>query len=764
MEKRRPDGGGANGDDGAMRWWSEISLQPDWLGECGFVDLTPELCYMAEDGEGDILGAASRPGLLLFGSEAVRNPSSGSKNDAEMRKTCADVIFYTGGSVWALDWCPRRSGWFSQNVRSEFLVVGAHPKQSPHHRLGEPLRGKGLLQIWAINLMPEKSSSVKANNGDLGRGMHKGQGRGPNRVRGQESRAASDDFSDDESNMSSSPVDTYTRGTGFNLTRGGREKARGRGRGRGRGKTHLMSEAEASDDENDVTTPGSPPETSNAWIKGRARASRTGGSREVEPSPSARKMPLSKSSVVLPKMVLGIAHEGEVTWDAKWRPVAVAGGASECTEGLDERECMRLGFLAVVLGDGSVQVFDVPLPTTREENGTMGGETEPLIVQMNPIFRSSDLQSNGHKSIPLSVEWSTWAPHDMLLVGCHDGTVAVFKVFPCSAPLQESRPLLFFTADFMTLRTVAWAPANCSGSAGKHLIATAGHSGWIRFWDLRDPYQPVYELQISRGVVTSIDWVSDPRCMLITMDDGSVRVLALDKAATDTAVTGKPYTGTPTQGLASYYASYYAMWGVHVSRFSGLVAYCGTDGNVLQFQLTEKALIKEGSRYRQPHFLCGVFAADAESGPMYIISQNLVPPSRAQKTVTNLPTPQFRRDFLTRRNSVLKSSGVGAGFIPSGNPLDMEKPGNKKKKAEEKPSGKSKKSKKSDTGDDAGEEPAEDSEAGDFQNPSDNVQNLPVRVVAVQRLRWNCNSGREKWLAYGGAAGIIRCQYVLSKQ
>ena len=57
--------------------------------------------------------------------------------------------------------------------------------------------------------------------------------------------------------------------------------------------------------------------------------------------------------------------------------------------------------------------------------------------------------------------------------------------------------------------------------------------------------------------------------MLITMDDGSVRVLALDKAATDTAVTGKPYTGTPTQGLASYYASYYAMWGVHVSRFSG---------------------------------------------------------------------------------------------------------------------------------------------------------------------------------------------------
>lgn len=159
-----------------------------------------------------------------------------------------------------------------------------------------------------------------------------------------------------------------------------------------------------------------------------------------------------------------------------------------------------------------------------------------------------------------------------------------------------------------------------------------------------------------------------------------------------------------------------------------------------------------------------MFAADTETGTMYIISQNLVPPSRAQKAGTDQPTPQFRRDFLTRRNSVLKSNGAEAGFIPSGNPLDMEKPGNKKRKAEEKPSGKSKKSKKSDTGDDGGEELAEESEDADFQNPTGTAQNLPVRVVAVQRLRWNCNRAKETWLAFGGAAGILRCQYVLPKE
>lgn len=212
--------------------------------------------------------------------------------------------------------------------------------------------------------MPGKSSFVNESNGDgtlsftpsgddSRRERLKGRGRGGKWGRG----AASDGFSDEESNTSASPVDTYTTLTGFNLTKGGREKARGRGRGRGRGKTSLkfsQPDVEAFDAETvgpaDDNTPGSPHETLNAWMKGRAHA---GASRKVEASPSSLKLPFSKSLGVLPKIVLGIAHEGEVTWDAKWRPVANEDSASE---GLDERECMRLGFLAVILGDGSVQV------------------------------------------------------------------------------------------------------------------------------------------------------------------------------------------------------------------------------------------------------------------------------------------------------------------------------------------------------------------------------------------------------------------------
>ena len=156
--------------------------------------------------------------------------------------------------------------------------------------------------------------------------------------------------------------------------------------------------------------------------------------------------------------------------------------------------------------------------------------------------------------------------------------------------------------------------------------------------------------------------------------------------------------------------------------------------------MTEKALIKEGSRYRQPHFLCGVFAADSETGTMYVISQAS---GRAPKTGLT-ERPQFRRDFLTRRNAVLKSNGAGgAGLMPSGNPLDMEKPGNKKK---------------------AEQRPPKSNKKGNDEMDTEEPQSLPARVVAVQRLRWNCNKGKETWLAFGGAAGIIRCQYVSPRE
>jgi general transcription factor 3C polypeptide 2 len=43
---------------------------------------------------------------------------------------------------------------------------------------------------------------------------------------------------------------------------------------------------------------------------------------------------------------------------------------------------------------------------------------------------------------------------------------------------------------------------------------------------------------------------------------------------------------------------------------------------------------------------------------------------------------------------------------------------------------------------------------------SESPKDLPPKSVALHRVRWNTNKGSERWLCYGGAAGIIRCQRI----
>lgn len=44
----------------------------------------------------------------------------------------ADVVFFVGGSVWTLDWCPRRPGWSSQVIQNEVLIFEAYCIQHLH--------------------------------------------------------------------------------------------------------------------------------------------------------------------------------------------------------------------------------------------------------------------------------------------------------------------------------------------------------------------------------------------------------------------------------------------------------------------------------------------------------------------------------------------------------------------------------------------------------------------------------------------------------
>lgn len=37
---------------------------------------------------------------------------------------------------------------------------------------------------------------------------------------------------------------------------------------------------------------------------------------------------------------------------------------------------------------------------------------------------------------------------------------------------------------------------------------------------------------------------------------------------------------------------------------------------------------------------------------------------------------------------------------------------------------------------------------------------FPSKLVALHKVRWNKNKGTERWLCYGGTAGIIRFQKI----
>ena len=38
---------------------------------------------------------------------------------------------------------------------------------------------------------------------------------------------------------------------------------------------------------------------------------------------------------------------------------------------------------------------------------------------------------------------------------------------------------------------------------------------------------------------------------------------------------------------------------------------------------------------------------------------------------------------------------------------------------------------------------------------------IAPKMVAMHKVRWNVNKGSERWLCYGGAAGLVRCQEIV---
>nr|GEU38693.1 AT hook, DNA-binding motif-containing protein [Tanacetum cinerariifolium] len=488
-------------------------------------------------------------------------------------------------------------------------------------------------------------------------------------------------------------------------------------------------------------------------------SSATGYSVPLETDPDSCDI---SEDVSLPRLVMCLAHNGKVAWDIKWRPFDTCANLKH-----------RMGYLGVLLGNGALEVWEVPLPHAAEAmfSACQRDGTDPRFIKLKPVFRCVMLKCGDRQSIPLTMEWSTASPHDLILAGCHDGMVALWK-FSANSSLEDTRPLIFFSADILPIRALAWAPV-ASDFESAHIIVTAGHKG-VKFWDIRDPFRPLWDVNPVQRVINGVDWLPDPRCVVLSFDDGEIRIISLSKAACDVPVTGKPFVGTQLQGLNSYHCSSSSIWSVQVSRLTGMVAYCCSDGRVLRFQLTTKSVEKDPRRNREPHYLCG--ALTTEGSTLNVFSP--LPNELGE-------TPRSRRGHLTISNQEKRAREQGLKcqtpedqaipqsreqglrcHTPEEQPLALcyNDPGEEsgsddtmvvQKSKTSKTKGASKKKPKAD----AKHAFRSTDEVPDVETINEK-EVFPSKIVAMHRVRWNMNKGSERWLCYGGAAGIVRCQEI----
>ncbi|XP_042552587.1 general transcription factor 3C polypeptide 2 isoform X1 [Dipodomys spectabilis] len=64
-----------------------------------------------------------------------------------------DVSFFTGGPLWALDWCPVPEG----SAASQYVALFSSPDMNETHPLSRLHSGPGLLQLWGLGTLQQES-------------------------------------------------------------------------------------------------------------------------------------------------------------------------------------------------------------------------------------------------------------------------------------------------------------------------------------------------------------------------------------------------------------------------------------------------------------------------------------------------------------------------------------------------------------------------------------------------------------------------------
>nr|GEZ49719.1 hypothetical protein [Tanacetum cinerariifolium] len=433
-----------------LRKWRDFCYQPrDIRFDCE--SKTPQ--------EKDVTGRISLPQFSSAAVPKMQDWSDGNESTSPLSK---DFVMFVGGHVWALDWCPRVHQSSDYDCNVEFIAVSAHPPESSYHVIGAPLSGRGLIQIWCILNTGVKDQDVtslvkvKSRKYTKNKEAKKPKDNEPKRPRGRPRKTPLSeidgidqllqDISVQSSENSNKLLQLVVKAD-TNKPKRPRERPRKKPIKQSVNNTDNSPEPSAQPlalefpdqspnlldvYKNDPFIPETVTKedfvsnklhehvTKKEYIVYKRRPKSYKKEETLKSMLTSIKSKLKKCTarkkslvnadnlplqqnlalepvqtndsisedVALPRLVMGLAHNGKVAWDVKWKPID--------SHNISKH---RMGYLAVLLGSGALEVWEIPLPRATKAIFS-SCETEgadPRFVKLKPVFMCSMLKCGNIK-------------------------------------------------------------------------------------------------------------------------------------------------------------------------------------------------------------------------------------------------------------------------------------------------------------------------------------------------------------------------------
>lgn len=216
-------------------------------------------------------------------------------------------------------------------------------------------------------------------------------------------------------------------------------------------------------------------------------------------------------AAAVPRCELCIAHDGAVVWDAKWCPTASSllarAAAATAANGQQRSSLPLLGVLAMVVGDGSVQVCAVPDPRALPQRlqspagdaGPSLGHGQDVATALTPLQQHhQERDATGRQGMDIDTDAAV------------PGTAAVggqtAAACPAPPPLLRIRPAVHLTREQMggsLPRCCIWQPSaagpgpgSSSGGGSSQRLLVGCWDGTVAGWSV--PLDRLGRVQVRR--------------------------------------------------------------------------------------------------------------------------------------------------------------------------------------------------------------------------------------------------------------------------